>query len=384
MTVAAEAIGRRRTGPRAPTAVVVAVAAAWAISIAAAATGRERLLHQHALIEHGPPLWAAALLFIVAWQAMIAAMMLPSSLPLIRHFAVAARGQAHSDRMIAVFLGGYAVVWTSFGVVAFLGDVGVHRATHATPWIADRPWLLGGGTLLIAGAFQFSGLKDRCLAKCRHPGFYLLTHYRRGAGGAFSLGVGHGVFCLGCCWALMLVMFGLGVAVLWWMAALTALMIYEKTGRHGAAVVRPVGVLLLGAAVLQLAHPTWLPSALGGPRVFASSIGVGPGPVTRVIRAGGYELELGFSPNRASQAGRLSLRLLNTGRPVNGARIRATFTMLDMDMPGVSIWLRQTGPGAYARRGPVLGMSGRWGLRLAIVPPHGKPLEARIVDRLAP
>lgn len=98
--------------------------------------------------------------------------------------------------------------------------------------------LQGSAPRRHAGAFQFPDLKVRCSSKCRHPGPYLLAHYRRGVGGAFRFGASHGVFCLGCCWALMLVMFGAGVAVLWWMAALTALMVCEKVGSRGTKVAR--------------------------------------------------------------------------------------------------------------------------------------------------
>jgi len=112
-----------------------------------------------------------------------------------------------------------------------------------------------------AGAFQFSDLKERCLSKCRLPGPYMLAHYRRGASGAFRLGSGHGLFCLGCCWALMLVMFAAGVAVLWWMAALTAVMVYEKTGRYGRTLTPVVGLALLALSALAFAHTSWLPAA---------------------------------------------------------------------------------------------------------------------------
>ena len=117
--------------------------------------------------------------------------------------------------------------------------------------------------LAIAGGFQFSSLKERCLSKCRHPAPYLLAHYRRGAGGGFRLGFGHGLFCLGCCWALMLVMFAAGVAVLWWMAVLTAVMVYEKTGRHGEALTPLVGIALLGLAALSFTHPFLLGAPFG-------------------------------------------------------------------------------------------------------------------------
>jgi predicted metal-binding membrane protein len=248
-SVSADHVAR---GPRPPLpgVVVAAIAAGWALALAADLSGRAEGLHHDALVEGDLPLWASLALFLVAWQAMIAAMMLPSSLPLIRLFAIASRRQPRPSVALLGFLGGYALVWTSFGALAFLGDAGVHRAAEALPWLHDRPWLLAGSVLALAGAFEFSQLKDACLSKCRHPGPYLLGHYRRGASGAFRLGLGHGLFCLGCCWALMLVMFAAGVAVLWWMAALTALMVYEKVGRHGEQV-RPVaGAVLLGLAGL--------------------------------------------------------------------------------------------------------------------------------------
>jgi predicted metal-binding membrane protein len=113
---------------------------------------------------------------------------------------------------------------------------------------------------MVAGVFQFSDLKERCLTTCRQPGPYLLARYRRGAAAGFRLGAGHGLFCLGCCWALMLVMFAAGVAMLWWMATLTAVMVYEKTGRHGAAATPFVGLALLALAALTVAHPAWLPT----------------------------------------------------------------------------------------------------------------------------
>ena len=101
--------------------------------------------------------------------------------------------------------------------------------------------------LLLAGAFQFTPLKDACLRACRHPASFLRRHYRRGPGGAFALGARHGMFCVGCCWALMLVMFAAGAVSLIWMAALTALMVHEKTRPSGARTVPLTGVVLLAA-----------------------------------------------------------------------------------------------------------------------------------------
>ena len=119
--------------------------------------------------------------------------------------------------------------------------------------------MVAGATLALAGAFQFSAVKDRCLDVCRHPGAYLLRHYRRGTAEAFRTGREHGLFCLGCCWALMLVMFAAGVTNLVWMAGLAAVMAYEKTGRRGRQLTPVVGAALLAWAALVLAHPAWLP-----------------------------------------------------------------------------------------------------------------------------
>ena len=173
-------------------------------------------------------------------------MMLPSSLPLVRLFAAASAGQPRPGAAMAGFLGGYALVWSVFGALAFLFDVGVHAAVDSSPWLGDHDWLLGGSVLALAGAFQFTKLKDACLDKCRHPGHFLIRFYERGTAGGFRLGARHGVFCLGCCWALMLVMFSVGVASLGWMAVLTALMVYEKTQPSGARSVPVTGCLAAG------------------------------------------------------------------------------------------------------------------------------------------
>src|SRR5205823_9224118 len=153
-------------------------------------------------------------------------------------------------------------VWTVFGAVAFLGDTRLHRLVHAVPWLGLHPWVVAGGTLALAGAFQFSSLKDRCLRECRHPAAFLLQHYRRGAASAFRLGRKHGVFCLGCCWALMLVGFAAGVANLWWMVVLTLLMVFEKTGRGGDRLSAPIGFGLLGLGGVMFLDPAWLPPLL--------------------------------------------------------------------------------------------------------------------------
>jgi predicted metal-binding membrane protein len=252
------------TSARVPPMVVGAIVVAWALAVGAEISGRGTALHHDALIEGKLPYALALVLFLVAWQAMIAAMMVPSTLPLLRLFAAAATGQPRPRAVVVAFLAGYALVWTAFGWLAFVGDTMVHATVDRTPWLQQHDWLIAGGTLALAGAFQFSGLKDRCLQVCRHPGAFLLRHYERGLPGALALGRRHGLFCLGCCWALMLLMFAAGVANLWWMAGLTALMVYEKTGAAGRRAVPVAGIALLICAALVLAHPHWLPALLGG------------------------------------------------------------------------------------------------------------------------
>ena len=256
MTTIAPALERPRV--RAPRPVLLAIAAGWALAVTAELTGTAETFHHDTLIEGGSA-WAA-LLFLLAWQAMVAAMMLPSALPLIRLFEAVSRNQERPGLARGAFLAGYGAVWTGFGALALLGDSALHHTVDAIPWLSQRPWFVAGGVLALAGAFQFSDLKDQCLSKCRQPGPYLLAHYRRGPEAGFRLGFGHGLFCLGCCWALMLVMFAVGVAVLWWMAALTAVMVYEKTGRHGRALTPVVGIVLLGLAAITFANLSWLPS----------------------------------------------------------------------------------------------------------------------------
>jgi predicted metal-binding membrane protein len=262
--------GTRRPSGRVPVVVVVAIAAAWVLTVVAQASGRAVFLNHGALIEgvrpffRPPPLWVALPLFLLAWQVMVVAMMLPSSLPMVRLFRTVSTSVPRPRRSMMAFLGGYLVVWGSFGALAFLQDIVVHRAVDHSRWLAAHSFLIGGTALAVAGAFQFSAIKDKCLSECRHPGGFLMKHYDRGEAAAFRLGRKHGLFCLGCCWALMLVMFGAGVANLWWMPVLTGVMVYEKVGKHGDRAVPVAGAVLLTLSALVFLHPAWLPAAIRG------------------------------------------------------------------------------------------------------------------------
>jgi predicted metal-binding membrane protein len=241
--------------------VVVAIVLAWAVAIAAELSGAAAHAHHDALLAHGGPPLSGVLLFLLGWQVMIGAMMLPSSLPLVRMFATAAARLPGYPRALAAFLGAYALVWSVFGALAFAADGALHALVDASPWLGEHAWAIGPAALLLAGAFQLSSLKDACLRACRHPASFMHRHYRRGAGGAFELGLRHGAFCLGCCWALMLVMFAAGVASLVWMALLTALMVHEKTRPLGQRTVPLSGAVLLALGSTLLLWEAYAASA---------------------------------------------------------------------------------------------------------------------------
>jgi predicted metal-binding membrane protein len=236
-----------------------AIAAAWMFCAWAELSGTAVQLHHHALYESGRPYWFSALVVVAAWQFMTAAMMLPSSLGFIRLYASTAGNAPDFPRALALFLGGYFAVWTAFALAAFAADMQLHRIVDAWPWLAGHAALIPAGTLALAALYQFTPLKDACLKACRHPAMYLMRFYRRGAGNGLRLGFGHARYCLGCCWALMLVMFAAGVAHLAWMGVLAAIMFVEKTVPAGERIVVPVGIALGALAVVVLVAPGAVP-----------------------------------------------------------------------------------------------------------------------------
>jgi predicted metal-binding membrane protein len=249
------------------------VAAAWASALLAGWANRPYLVDHHLLMSGhmmfmgghymrmgglGLPWYAALMVFLATWQIMTAAMMLPSSMPMLYMLIHASRQGARPRRVQAAFLSGYAAVWSAFAVAAFILDMAAQALTGSWPWLAERPWLIGGVTLAVAGGFQFSALKERCLTACRSPLGFFVLHYRRGEGGAWRLGLRHGAFCLGCCWALMLVMFGVGIHSLMLMAVLAGVMVIEKAVPGGRRLSPLIGGSLLALAGLWLLHPGWL------------------------------------------------------------------------------------------------------------------------------
>jgi predicted metal-binding membrane protein len=188
-----------------------------------------------------------ALLHAVGWVLMIAAMMLPTTLPLLEHFRRLTMARPDHRQLVGLVIAGYLAVWGAFGLVAHGLDLLALAAFARSPWLAVHGWLAGTAVIAIAGAFQFSAVKYRCLEKCRTPLSFVMQHWRGRAPHwrAFLLGVHHGAFCVGCCWALMLLMFVVGTGSIGWMLALGAIMAIEKNMPWGRALSAPLGVALL-------------------------------------------------------------------------------------------------------------------------------------------
>ena len=191
-----------------------------------------------------------ALLHALGWVLMIAAMMLPTTYPLLGMFRNVARGRTDANRLTLLVVAGFFVAWFAFGVVAHVADIALARGAEQFPSIAINGWIVGAAVLTAAGLFQFSALKYRCLEQCRTPFAFVGSrwHGRAPALEAFRIGLDHGVFCVGCCWALMLCMFVVGTASIGWMLALAALMAAEKNLPGGTRLRLPVGLGLLAVA----------------------------------------------------------------------------------------------------------------------------------------
>jgi predicted metal-binding membrane protein len=174
-------------------------------------------------------------------------MVSPTTVPMARLVAVVSARIPHPGRRRGALTASYLAVWSGFGLVALLVDTRVHAAVDRWPWLDQHAGLVLAATLALAGAFQFSRLKDRCLTACRDPFSMLWRHYGRGALQAWRPGIRPALNCLGCCWALMLLMFGRAPAA--WMMLLTAVMVAEKTTRWSRRLSAPVGVGLLGFRV---------------------------------------------------------------------------------------------------------------------------------------
>lgn len=194
---------------------------------------------------------------VLMWAVMMIAMMVPSAAPMILIFATVNRKRAAENAPLirtGLFLLGYVAVWAAFSLLAALGQWVLHAAALISdPTIAVAP-RLGGLLLVAAGAYQFTPLKNACLSRCQSPLGFILTEWREGASGAIVMGLRHGIFCAGCCWVLMALLFVAGVMNLLWVAAIAALVLVEKMAPPGRAVSWLAGAILIAWGAWLLAQ----------------------------------------------------------------------------------------------------------------------------------
>jgi predicted metal-binding membrane protein len=212
-------------------------------------------------LDHGqrpsdPDGWTTLALFLAGWTLMVVAMMLPTATALLQAFGAVVRRRPGRGWLQAAMTVGFVASWLLVGYLFRAADLGVHRLVASVGWLQARPQLLGGATLVLAGLYQLSPLKYRCLVACRSPRSFIYRHWqgRRPAGDALRIGMAYGWSCVGCCWALMLVMFALGLSSLLWMLGLGVVMAAEKTTRAGLRLAVPVGGLLVAAGIAVLLH----------------------------------------------------------------------------------------------------------------------------------
>lgn len=202
-----------------------------------------------------------ALLYTAAWALMIAAMMLPTTLPILEMFRRIVAGRVDRNRLVGLVVLGYLVAWLGFGLLAHALDLLLHAGAENIPWLAVRGWVVGAAVIGIAGLFQFSALKYRCLDKCHTPFGFIVErwHGQAPAREALRLGLDHGLFCIGCCWALMLLMFVVGMGSIGWMLALAGVMAAEKNLPGGKRVSAPLGAALIAwAGAIVVANAGWM------------------------------------------------------------------------------------------------------------------------------
>lgn len=239
--------------------VLLLIVAAWLLAIAGHVGGWGQELSHDRLVDEGAGLLQTLGLFLVGWQMMVAAMMLPSSLPAFRRFATVAEHNPRSMVLGLSFLGGYLRRMTIFGVAALIGDTLLHGLVDAWHWLAVRPWLIGGSALILAGGFELV-----CLSTYSHTqAIRGIVDSNFGSSRATWLGAELGMQQLRRCWPLVLLSFAVGMTNLLWMAALTIVMILGGSRGRGWRVAAAIaGVILLVMGLLVLTQPGWVPHFL--------------------------------------------------------------------------------------------------------------------------
>lgn len=217
----------------------------------------ETMVQGFAWVGTAMPFDMGVAVFLGMWTTMMVAMMFPTIAPIVLLHRVVMRRQARGLAPTVTFAAGYLVMWSIAGVVPLAVLYAFRRMSHGSTWVE----FAAGAVLVLAGGYQFTRWKQTCLRACRTPLTFLATHnFGTGLRGTFRTGVSHGLYCLGCCWALMAVLLVVGLMNLTWMSAIAVIFLAEKNSRHGVALTKVVGtaVIMLGIAVLV--HPSLLQS----------------------------------------------------------------------------------------------------------------------------
>jgi predicted metal-binding membrane protein len=190
---------------------------------------------------------------LAMWVVMMAGMMLPSASPTIRLYQALQSGTAaEARRSVALFAFGYLFAWSLFSVAATALQWALSEGALLSPTMKSATPALSAAAFIAAGLYQFSAAKRACLAQCRSPAQFLVRHRREGLLGAFRVGARHGVYCIGCCWALMALLFVFGVMNLLWVAAIAALVLAEKVLPARARIPAWGGAAMVGVGILLL------------------------------------------------------------------------------------------------------------------------------------
>jgi predicted metal-binding membrane protein len=355
---AIDALAGRRVALALPGALITL---GWAVGLAAALTQRAYLLeHHYWLARPGIPVWAPPAVFLASWQVMLLAMMLPASLPAFMGiFAAAGRWRLAAAQL--VFLLGYAVPWTAFGLAAYVGDASLLALSARWGWLAAHIWVIGLAALLIAALYQLTPAKRHALLACRS------SHVAaREMADVWREGRRHGAACVGVGWALMLIMFGFGMTNLTAMLALTIVMLAEQATARPDHTRALIGAALVALALLWSAHAATsasaAPTATGGTFQRTQTLARGTTITLRVAPA-----HLGVNTFAVTVRD-------GAGNPIHTASATLTLEMLDMDMGAQQITLApspgsQGSGGSYTGAGALV-MPGAWQatVRLEITP----------------
>lgn len=238
------------------TALVAVTALGWAYLLAGAGMTMHEMDGMSMPMRMQPWSLGYGLVVFVMCAVMMAAMMLPSAAPMILLYATIVRRRQNPSRLsVAIFVSGYVAVWIAFSAAAVLLQFGLERVALLSPMMQMTSVALAGIVLIAAGLYQWTPLKQSCLRRCRSPLDFIMTEWREGDTGALVMGLRHGLFCVGCCWLLMLLLFVGGVMNLAWIAALAVFVLVEKVVPAGHWVGRAAGVALViwgGATLLAL------------------------------------------------------------------------------------------------------------------------------------